>query len=114
MLERWFAARDFADVAAQCETAGVCWGKYQTISELVSDDPECSTDNPLFEQIEQPGVGSYLSPHNPLNFTDADRHAVALAPKLGQHTDAILADILGMSSGEIGRYHDDQIVAGPS
>ena len=34
------------------------------------------------------------------------------APRLGQHTDEILAGILGLSSGEIGRYHDAGIVAG--
>jgi 2-methylfumaryl-CoA isomerase len=31
---------------------------------------------------------------------------------LGQHTDEILADILGLGSSEIGRYHDEGIVAG--
>ena len=35
------------------------------------------------------------------------------APVLGQHTDEILAGLLGMSDGEIGRLHDARIVAGP-
>jgi 2-methylfumaryl-CoA isomerase len=30
---------------------------------------------------------------------------------LGEHTDEILLDILGLSSSEIGRLHDDGIVA---
>lgn len=78
------------------------------------DDIDCSTDNPLFEQIEQPGIGEYLMPQNPLGFTGVDRQAVRPAPRLGQHTDEVLADILGKSSGEIGRYHDAGIVAGSS
>ena len=112
LLEPWFAERDFATVSQQLDAAGVCWGKYQTVSELVHTDIDCSTDNPLFEQIEQPGVGEYLMPQNPLGFTAADRHPVRPAPRLGQHTDEILTDILGLSSGEIGRYHDAGIVAG--
>lgn len=112
LLEPWFAAGDFAALAEQLEAAGVCWGKYQTVSELVHTDPDCSTDNPLFEQVEQPGVGEYPMPHNPLNFTANDRHTVCPAPRLGQHTDEILADILGLSSSEIGRCHDAGIVAG--
>ncbi|MBT5220963.1 MAG: 2-methylfumaryl-CoA isomerase [Woeseia sp.] len=112
LLEPWFAERDFATVAEQLEAAGACWGKYQSVSELVHNDPDCSTDNPLFEKIEQPGIGEYLVPHNPLSFTAADRSHVRPAPRLGQHTDEILTEILGMSSAEIGRYHDAGIVAG--
>jgi len=112
LLEPWFAARDFATVAEQLEAAGACWGKYQSVSELVHNDPDCSTDNPLFEKIEQPGIGAYLVPHNPLNFAAADRRQVCPAPRLGQHTDEILTGILGMSSAEIGRYRDAGIVAG--
>jgi 2-methylfumaryl-CoA isomerase len=112
LLEPWFAERDMASVSEQLEAAGVCWGKYQTVSELVHADPDCSTDNPLFEQVEQFGIGEYLMPHNPLEFTSCDRHAVSPAPRLGQHTDEILAEILGLSGHEIGRYHDSGIVAG--
>jgi 2-methylfumaryl-CoA isomerase len=114
LLEPWFAERDFATATQQLEGAGVCWGKYQTVSELVHTDSDCSTDNPLFEQVEQPGIGEYLMPQNPLGFSAADRHPVRPAPRLGQHTDEILTEILGLSSGEIGRYHDAGIVAGAS
>lgn len=112
LLEPWFAERNFAALTEQLEAAGVCWGKYQTVSELVHNDIDCSTDNPLFEQIEQPGIGAYLMPQNPLGFTAAEKHSVRPAPRLGQHTDEILSDILGLSSGEIGRFHDAGIVAG--
>ena len=112
LLEPWFADHDFATLSEQLDTAGVCWGKYQTVSELVETDNDCSTDNPLFEQVEQAGIGEYLMPHNPLDFTASDRNSVRPAPRLGQHTDEILTEILGLSSGEIGRYHDTGIVAG--
>jgi 2-methylfumaryl-CoA isomerase len=112
LLEPWFAQRDFATVTQQLDAAGVCWGKYQTVSELVHSDIDCSTDNPLFESIDQPGIGEYLMPQNPLGFTAVDKHPVRPAPRLGQHTDEILADILGLTSGEIARYHDAGIIAG--
>lgn len=108
----WFAARPFETVAAALDGAGVCWGKYQTIKELVDRDSECSTANPLFEEVEQPGIGTYLTPGNPLYFATGDRQPVRPAPLVGQHTDEILADELGMSSSEIGRLHDANIVAG--
>jgi 2-methylfumaryl-CoA isomerase len=35
----------------------------------------------------------------------------ATAPLLGMHTDQVLADVLGMNDAEIGRLHDDGLVA---
>jgi len=114
ILAPWFAAHAFKEVCAQLDAHGVCWGKYQTVGELVSSDPECSPANPLFNEIEQPGIGRYLAPGNPLNFAQFARAPVAPAPRLGEHTDQILADDLGLSGAEIGRLHDAGIVAGPA
>jgi 2-methylfumaryl-CoA isomerase len=35
------------------------------------------------------------------------------APVLGEHTDEVLADLLGMSDGQIGKLRDRGVVAGP-
>jgi 2-methylfumaryl-CoA isomerase len=34
------------------------------------------------------------------------------APRLGQHTDEVLGEVLGLSDHEIGLLHDKGIVAG--
>lgn len=112
LIKPWFAARPFAQLREELEQYKVCWGKYQTIKEMVEDDIECSEHNPLFERVEQAGVGEYLMPGNPLNFSAMQRSSVKAAPQLGQHTDEILADLLGYSSSEIGSLHDRGIVSG--
>lgn len=109
----WFRQHDFKSVCAILEDAGVCWGPYQSIQQLVDSDPDCSEDNPLFSRVEQPGIGNYLVPSNPINFNALDTEPAKPAPLLGQHTDEILADTLGLNSAEIGRLHDSGIVAGP-
>jgi 2-methylfumaryl-CoA isomerase len=103
LLAPWFAARGFAEVRGALDQHGVCWGKYQTVRELVTADPECSTANPLFEQLEQPGIGRYLTPASPLNFAACERAPVAPAPRLGEHTDQILAEILAISADDCAR-----------
>jgi len=114
LFEPWFGQRDSAAVHEALEQASVCWGPYQTIKQLVEIDKDCSEDNPLFERVEQPGIGEYLMPSNPLDFQGIGNIPVTPAPLLGQHTDEILADTLGLSSNEIGRLHDQGVVAGPN
>ena len=102
----WISARPYADVAAALERHGVCWNRYQSIEQLVASDPECSTANPLFAQVEQPGVGPLLMAGLPLNFPGAQRVPTGPAPVLGAHTEEVLSQILGIDSAQYGKLHD--------
>jgi len=113
-LMPWFHTRTLDEVRSIFDEHRVTWGPYRTVRETIETDPDCSTDNPLFEIVNQPGVGSYLMPGSPLNFGEVERLPVQPAPQLGQHTDEILLDVLGLSEAEVGRWHDEGIVAGPS
>ncbi|MGZ5326351.1 MAG: CoA transferase [Solirubrobacterales bacterium] len=114
ILKPWTIARTMEEIRGVFDANGVCWGPYQTFMELVDDDPRCSDENPMFEQLEQPGIGSYLMSGSPLNFGKVERVPVRRAPVLGEHTEEILADVLGLGEGEIGRLHDEGTVAGPA
>jgi len=94
------------------DARGVCWGPYQTFTQLVREDSRCSADNPMFTKIDQPGVGRVLIPGSPLAFSEVIRQRPVAAPRLGQHTDEILSDVLGLAGHEIGLLHDKGIVAG--
>ncbi|KAA0574360.1 2-methylfumaryl-CoA isomerase [Azospirillum sp. B21] len=112
VLAPWFAARTLAEVEGAFAGSGVLWGPYRDFGQLVAEDARCSTANPLFREIDQPGVGSLLVPGSPLGFPGmGGRTDHRPAPRLGQDTDAVLADLLGLPSAEIGRLHDAGIVA---
>lgn len=113
LLEPWFATNPFAAVAAAFNANGVCWGRYQTMTELIDGDPDLSPANPIFHAVTQPDIGTYPVPGVPAHFGAVARAPAAPAPRLGEHTDEILAGVLGMSDGEIARLHDQHIVAGP-
>jgi 2-methylfumaryl-CoA isomerase len=106
----WIAARPSDEVAAAFDRHGVCWSRYQTIADLARDDPECSTANPMFASIEQPGVGPLLAPGIPLDFQGLARVPPAPAPRLGEHTEPVLAELLGIGPAEFGRLHDRGVV----
>jgi len=113
VLKTWIIGRTLPEVAKIFDAHDVCWGPYQTFTELVETDPRCSIDNPMFDLVEQPGIGTYLMPGSPLAFGASDRVPPRPAPQLGEHTDEVLGEILGLSDAAIGRLHDDGVVAGP-
>ena len=107
----WIATHSIADVAARFDALGVCWGRYQSFKEMVDDDPRVSTESELFREVEQPGIGTYLTPGSPVAFDGRLPVEPSPAPRLGEHTEAVLADVLGLSTAEIGSLHDDGVVA---
>lgn len=110
LLAPWFASRDLPEIGECLTKHHVTWATYQTISEMVDHDPRASLANRMFAEVEHPGVGRYRMPATPLRITGSQR-AVRRAPILGEHTDEVLAGILGMSTTEIAILHDDRIVA---
>ena len=48
---------------------------------------------------------------HPLDFDGVPRVPAQPAPRLGEHTEPVLSEILGMGSAEFGRLHDAGIVA---
>ena len=107
----WIAARSYKEVARVFAEKGVLFERYQSFGELVSSDPRCSLANPLFGEVDQPGIGRMLTPGSLLDFGAAPRIAPVRAPELGEHTDQVLAEVLGLTSAEIGGLHDKGIVA---
>lgn len=98
----WIAARPLADVAAAFDQHGVCWSRYRTLQQLVNEDLVGAGANPLFAPVQQPGVGTVLTPAVPLLFSAADRVPPAPAPRLGQHTAEVLSDVLGLNDAQVG------------
>lgn len=64
-----------------------------TFEELVNNDPWCSLENPLFGEIEQPGVGTVLAPRVPLQFGGSPVSDAVPAPQLGGDTESVLAKL---------------------
>jgi 2-methylfumaryl-CoA isomerase len=112
IVEPWFRRTSYADVAAALDARGACWGPYQSFRQMVESDARCSTRNPLFAEVDQPGVGRHLMPGSPVDYGAFERETPRPAPQLGADTDEVLSSVLGLDSPQIARLHDQRIVAG--
>ncbi|MCD1627092.1 MAG: CoA transferase [Paracoccaceae bacterium] len=113
-LMPWFAARTLADIAPLFEAEGLTWSEFRSFARAVREDPDLQPgQNPMFADVNQPGIGRYPVPASPLTFSAAATPEPAPAPILGAHTEEVLADVAGLASGEIAQLFDQGIVAGP-
>ena len=110
VIGKWIAARDAGQVATAFDEEGVCWDRYQTIAQMVETDPACSEQNPMLRTLTQPGVGDYLVPGLPFESSAVDRRDPRPAPQLGQHTEQVLSELLGLSDAAIGTLIDKRLI----
>lgn len=92
-LEAWIAQRDIAGVRRLFEAHGVLWGPYQTVKQLVQEDPRATSDNPMLADVEHPGLGTFPTPGSPIRFSAAATVPPRPAPRLGEQTDEVLREL---------------------
>ncbi len=99
-LEPWFTTRTANEVEDGLSRTKVLWKRYRSFREIVSNDAAQLRADPLFLEIDQPGVGSLVAAKTPLRLAGA-HSAPAVAPGVGQHTRDVLRDILDLDAQAI-------------
>ena len=88
---------------------GTTFERYRTAHEA-ANDPVLVADNPLFAQTaDNPSGFAYPAPRSFANLPGQSAGEPAPAPYLGEHTEQVLAERLGLSSGAIGDLVDRDI-----
>ena len=110
IFRSWFAKRKITDFEKSFNDFGLTWSRFRTTKEAIIEDKDTFTDNPMFETLDFEGIGQYMVPRSPLEFSNYDPLPAQKPPKLGQHTEEILGDIMKLGSGEIGALFDSGTV----
>lgn len=91
--------------------AGATFERYRTMHEMARD-PDLVTSNPLFgPSPANPSGFEYPAPRSFANIPDREAGDPMPAPYLGQHSEEVLAERLGLSSGQIATLIDRGVVA---
>jgi 2-methylfumaryl-CoA isomerase len=104
ILRPWFAARGLDEVGRDLDSARVLWGRYRGMPEVVADP------DPILSTVDQPGIGPVPSARSPLRWY-GDYGETTTAPSLGEHTDEVMSEVLGLSAAEIGRLRGTGVLS---
>ncbi|MCB0929721.1 MAG: CoA transferase [Mycolicibacterium insubricum] len=108
LMRPWFAARTGAEVADGLDAAGVLWSRYRRVSDVVAD-LAAGRSSAVVVEVDQPGIGQVISARNPLR-ARGDYGPTAVAEGLGDSTDRVLGEVLGLDAAELARLHDAGVI----
>jgi len=97
-LDAAFAALPFDEIARRLDAADLVWAPLQTPADVAAD-PQVAAAG-AFVDVEDGQGGTYRSPAAPARFPGADAERHRAAPKLGEHTREVLAE-LGYETDEL-------------
>jgi len=97
-FDKAFAAMPFDEIAEKLDAADMVWSPVQTPAQVAAD-PQVYASGAII-QVEDGQGGTYPSPAAPARFPGADATVRPAAPKLGEHTREVLAE-LGYSAEDV-------------
>ena len=97
-IEKWTMTKSKFEVMGILNPLNVPCGPVLSIKEL-ADEPSLRESGTVVE-VDHPARGKYVSVGNPIKLSDSVT-AVERSPLLGEHTDEVLHQVLGMTATEI-------------
>lgn len=111
LFQQAAGAHDYDTLAARMGEHGCTFERYRTMHEA-ANDPVLVADNPLFgPSPANPSGFAYPATRSFASMPEKQAGDPAPAPYLGEHSEEVLAEKLGLSSGAIGRLVDSGTVA---
>jgi 2-methylfumaryl-CoA isomerase len=110
LIEPWIATRTLEEVHQTLDEFGVLWGPYQTFRQLVREDARASAVNPIVTSIEDAALGAYRSAGSAVRFGATPNPPQSAPPVLGQQTDAVLSELLELSTDQISELRSSGVI----
>ena len=104
LVTAWTRERTRAEVAEQLQAAGLEAVPVQDFADVI-EDPQLAHRG-HFVELEHPVIGPSLYERNGFRLSDAASGYPHSSPALGQHTQSVLTQQLGLSDDEVAALQD--------
>ncbi len=108
IINEWTKNQDYYDVMRNLQDAGVAAAPSMT-SEALFNDPHLK-ERGVFRQTDHPVIGKNWVIGPPWELSETPAALRSHGPLLGEHTDEIFQDYLGMSVEEIQALREEQVI----
>jgi crotonobetainyl-CoA:carnitine CoA-transferase CaiB-like acyl-CoA transferase len=108
IVTAWTQGRDRWEITESLQAVGVAAFPSMSNRDLVEDPHLLERD--YFVNLEHPAVGRRIHAGIPWSMSGTPCRVRSAAPMPGADTDDVLRDLLGLSSAEIARLRDAEIV----
>jgi 2-methylfumaryl-CoA isomerase len=109
LLQPWFESRSLDEIERQLTGTSVLFSRYRSVADLAGDGLTELAAHPMMAEVDQPGIGRFLAPGSPLEFAGGGARPIRTAPVLGEHTEDVLSEILGLSGAELGELRRQHV-----
>ena len=106
-VEAWTKTKTKYEVMEICNPLNIPVGPILSMKELAEE--ASLRENGTVVEVDHPERGKYLTVGNPIKLSDSPTDVVR-SPLLGEHTDEILKEVIGLSVDEIKRAKDEGAV----
>ena len=107
-ITAWTRALDRWEITRLLQAAGVAAFPSMSSRDLESD-PQLN-ERGFFTRLAHPEVGVRTHAGIPWRFADTPNGVRSPAPCIGEHTDEVMRDLLGLTPDEIARLRADKIL----
>lgn len=108
-IEGWAAELSKLDAARALNEAGIAAGPVNQATDVI-EDPHVAARHMLVEVPRTDGEPPYLMPGNPVKMTKVAEGPETRVPWVGEHTDEVLHDELGLDDAELARLRDAGVI----
>ena len=107
-IEKWTIAQEPYRLMNALTAAGVRAGVVQNAKDLLEDPHLYARDYWVY--LNHPEMRRHVYNNSPFRLSKTPTEIKSPAPLLGQHTDEVLRDVLGLSPGEIEKLKEERVV----
>jgi benzylsuccinate CoA-transferase BbsF subunit len=100
LVGEWTRQYSGQEVMERLQAVGVAAAPVQDVEDQLQRDPHAKARG-LYHEREEPEMGPVISEYPPVRLSETPAQIYAHAPLFGEHTDAVLRDLLHLSDAEL-------------